>query len=59
MVSLIIYQLGSFFGGQGSPLGAAVAAALVAVLVWLLVRPYRESDTLRADLGKPAKRKAS
>ncbi len=59
VVSLIIYQLGSFFGGQGSPLGAAVAAALVAVLVWLLVRPYRESDTLRADLGKPAKRKAS
>ena len=59
VVSLIIYQLGSFFGGQGSPLGAAVAAALVAVLVWLLARPYRESDTLRADLGKPAKRKAS
>ena len=59
VVSLIIYQLGSFFGGQGSPLGATVAAALVAVLVWLLARPYRESDTLRADMGKPAKRKAS
>lgn len=42
VVSLIIYQLGSLFGGNGNVPGAAAALLLVAVLCWLLFRPYKE-----------------
>ncbi len=47
VVSLIIYQLGSFFGGNGNVIGVAVAVLLVAWLCWLLVRPYKESGRIR------------
>ena len=49
-VSLIIYQLGMLFTGSGNVLGTIVAILFVAVIVYLLVRPYKESETLRSDL---------
>ena len=41
-VSLILYQLGMLFSGSGSAVGAGFAVALLALMVYLLVRPYRE-----------------
>ena len=45
-VSLVIYQLGMLFGGQGNPVGVIVALLIVAFIVYMLVRPYKESTTL-------------
>ncbi len=38
-ISLIVFQLGTLFMGGANYLGAAVAVALLALLVYLLVRP--------------------
>ena len=38
-VSLIIYQLGSWIGGAGNTVGAVVALLLLALIIYLLVRP--------------------
>jgi len=57
VVSLIIYQLGSLFSGNGNVLGVIVAVLLVAGLCWLLFRPYRESRTLELDMRKFTKSK--
>ena len=45
-VSLVIYQLGMLFSGQGNPVGVIVALLIVAFIVYMLVRPYKESTTL-------------
>nr|WP_300679472.1 ferrous iron transporter B [uncultured Acetatifactor sp.] len=58
VVALIIYQLGSLLGGYGNVLGTIVALLLIAALIYLLVRPYRESDTLKVDLKRLSKSKA-
>ena len=59
VVSLILYQLGSLFSGSGNAVGVIAAVALIAVLCWLLARPYRESSTLKVDAGRPDRRKAA
>ena len=46
-VSLIIYQLGLMFTGAVSIAGLICALACVSFIVYMLVRPYRES-------GKPS-----
>ena len=46
VVSFVIYQLGSFFAGSGSVIGAILAAAVIACFLWLLFRPYKEATTL-------------
>lgn len=43
-VSLIIYQIGSLFAGNVHPLGLVVAIALVAFMIFMLVRPYKENS---------------
>lgn len=58
VVALIIYQLGSLLGGYGNVLGTIVALLLIAALIYLLVRPYRESDRLKVDLKRLSKSKA-
>ena len=52
VISLIIYQLGSLFSGNGNILGAVVAVVLLAGLCYLLFRPYRESKTLEMNERK-------
>lgn len=51
VISFIVYQLGSLFMGSGNIIGAAIAFVLTAALVWLLVRPYKESNTLEANIS--------
>lgn len=46
-MSLIVYQLGMLFTGQGNIIGSIVAFALVALILFLLFRPYKESNTLK------------
>ena len=45
VISLIVYQLGMLFQGQANVLGVIVAVALLAALIYLLVRknPYEKS----------------
>ena len=45
-VALVIYQLGSLFTGTGNVFGAIVAFALVALFIYMLVRPYKEKNKL-------------
>ncbi len=44
-ISLIIYQIGSIFAGNVNPLGLIVAIALLAFMIFMLVRPYKENST--------------
>ncbi len=43
-ISLIIYQIGSLFSGNVHPLGLIVAIALVAFMIFMLVKPYKENS---------------
>ena len=49
-VALVIYQVGTVLtGGAANPVGLVAAAAIVAFFVYMLVRPYKESETLSVD----------
>ena len=45
-VSLVIYQLGSWFTGGGFGIGTVAAILVVAAFLYLLFRPYHEPKTL-------------
>ncbi|MBP3243033.1 MAG: ferrous iron transporter B [Ruminococcus sp.] len=45
-VSLIIYQIGGLFTGNVNVLGLIVAIALIAFMIYMLVRPYKEATKL-------------
>lgn len=47
-VALVFYQLGMLFTGQGNVIGSAAAFAIVAFVLWMLVRPHQESGRLSA-----------
>jgi len=47
-VSLVIYQLGMLFTGNGNVPGSTAAAAVVAFLIYMLARPYKKAAALRA-----------
>ena len=49
-VSLVVYQLGMLFTGQGNIIGSIAAFAIVALILFLLLRPYQESNTLKAKV---------
>ena len=46
-VSLIIYQVGSVFTGKVNVIGLIAALILIALIVYMLVRPYNESSVLK------------
>ena len=46
-VSLCIYQLGTWFTSGSFGIGAIVALLLVALFIYLMVRPYKESKSLK------------
>ena len=45
-VSLIIYQLGCLFTGNVHVIGLIFAIALIAFIIYMLVRPYKEATKL-------------
>ena len=57
-VALVIYQVGTVLtGGAANIPGLVVAAAIVVFFVYMLVRPYKESDTLSVDTKNLVKSK--
>ena len=50
VVSLCIYQIGTFLTGGGFGIGLIVAILLVIGFIYLLVRPYKESKTLNIHM---------
>lgn len=46
-VSFVIYQLGMLFTGQGSIIGSIFAFAVIIFAVYMLFRPYKESNKLK------------
>lgn len=56
--SIVIYQVGTVLtGGAVNPVGLVAAAAIVAFFVYMLVRPYKESETLSVDTKNLVKSK--
>ncbi len=45
-VSLCIYQIGLAFTGNPNIIGLIAAVVIAAVMIWLLLRPYRENGRL-------------
>lgn len=45
-VSFVVYQIGSIFAGTVNIIGAVIAFALVALFIFMLVRPYKEAARL-------------
>jgi ferrous iron transport protein B len=49
-VALCIYQIGTLVTGGGFGIFTLVAVALIAVFIYLLFRPYKESNTLNVSV---------
>ena len=45
-ISLVVYQIGGLFVGGSNPIGVVAALAVIAFIVFMLVKPYKESETL-------------
>ena len=52
VVSLCIYQIGTLLTGGGFGIWTVVAFALVVGFLYLLFRPYKESNTLNVNVAK-------
>ena len=50
--AFVVYQLGMLFTGAGNVLGSIIAFAIVAFALYMLFRPYKESETLKASAMK-------
>lgn len=55
VTAMCIYQIGTLVMGGGFGIGTVVAFLLLAGFLYLLFRPYREKDMLRADMGRAVK----
>jgi ferrous iron transport protein B len=51
LVSLCIYQFGTALTGGGIGIGTIAAVIVFAGFIYLLVRPYKESKTLRMNVN--------
>ena len=49
-IALVVYQLGMLFTGSGNVVGSIVAFAIVAFLLYMLFRPYKESNKLERNV---------
>ncbi|MBQ2943116.1 MAG: ferrous iron transport protein B [Ruminococcus sp.] len=49
-VSLMIYQFGSWFTGEGNIVGTVIASLILIFMVYMLVRPYKEATRLSKKL---------
>ncbi len=50
LVALCVYQLWNLFAGSASIIGVIVAAIIVVLTVYLLVRPYKEATKLTSQV---------
>ncbi|MDE5576824.1 MAG: ferrous iron transporter B, partial [Oscillospiraceae bacterium] len=49
-VSLIVYQLGLLFTGSVNVIGLVFALAVLAFIIYMLTRPYKESTRLTRNI---------
>ncbi len=54
VVSLCVYQLGKLFTGGGFGIGTAAALVLMAVFLYLLLRPYPEDGKIKINAAAEA-----
>lgn len=50
VISLIVYQLGMMFVGSGNIIGIIAAVICVVAIIYMLFRPYKESNKLTASV---------
>lgn len=50
VVALCIYQIGTFVSTGIFSIGTAVAFVFIAIFIYLLIRPYKESKTLNVNI---------
>lgn len=50
-ISLIVYQLGMLFTGNGNAVGVIAAVIVLGFIVYMLFKPYKESDRLTARVN--------
>lgn len=50
VISLIVYQLGLLFTGSGNVIGVVFAAAFIALIAFMLFKPYTEANKLTAKV---------
>ena len=55
-VSLVVYQLGMLFTGSGSIIGTIVAVIVIAFIVYMLVKPYKESNSMNIKVRTSKKK---
>ena len=55
VIALIVNQLGNLFTGKVNVIGLIVAILLIVAIIYLLVRPYKESTTLEKEVKVGAK----
>ena len=55
LVSLCIYQIGTWITTGTFGIGVIVALAVIAAFIWLLVRPYKQDGKLKVNLKGMAK----
>ncbi len=49
-IALMVYQFGMMFTGAGNIIGIIAAAAVLVFMLYMLFRPYKESNTLKANV---------
>lgn len=49
-ISLIVYQFGMLFTGSGNIIGVICAAVILALIIYMLVKPYKESNSLKVNV---------
>ncbi len=52
VIALMVNQFGRLFTGDANILGTIVAFVLLALLIFMLVRPYKEATTLKTKASK-------
>jgi len=48
-VALMVYQIGSAFAGSPNAIGLLVAIAILAGMIYMLFRPYKEATRLTTN----------
>ncbi len=49
-ISLIVYQFGKLFTGNANIIGVICAAVILALIIYMLVKPYKESNSLKVNV---------
>ena len=58
VIALMIDQFGSLFKGNGNVFGVIVAVLILAYIIYMLFRPYKESDKLNIKVKTSKKAEA-